>query len=64
MENKVSESHRAANDRYDAKTYEKITFRIRKQDDSDILKSIAKAKKLGLNNREWLRSIFDAAQSK
>lgn len=59
MENKVSQSHRAANDRYDAKTYKKITIGLRIEDDADIIAEIEAAKKKGMKIREWIRSIYD-----
>ena len=55
----VSESKRAANDRYDSKTYVQFNVRLRIEDDADIIKSISAAHGAGLNNREWLRELFD-----
>ena len=49
----------AANARYDAKTYKKINIALRLTDDHDIIQSLEEAKKKGLNNREWLREIFE-----
>ena len=48
-----------ANARYDAKTYKKINIALRLTDDHDIIESLEEAKKKGLNNREWLREIFE-----
>lgn len=48
-----------ANAKYDAKTYRQINFRLRLDDDADIIKSIDQAKESGLNNREWLRELFE-----
>lgn len=48
-----------ANARYDAKTYKKINIALRLTDDHDIIESLEEAKKRGLNNREWLREIFE-----
>lgn len=56
---KVSESKRAANNRYDAKTYKRISFALRVQDDADIIRSIEAAQDEGASLREWLRDLFD-----
>lgn len=55
----VSESKRAANDRYDSKTYVQFNVRLRIEDDADIIESISEAHGAGINNREWLRELFD-----
>ena len=55
----VSESKRAANDRYDSKTYVQFNVRLRIVDDADIIKSISEAHGAGINNREWLRELFE-----
>lgn len=55
----VSEAKREANARYDEKTYTQFNVRLRKEDDKDILESIEAAHAKGLNNREWLRELFD-----
>jgi hypothetical protein len=52
-------SRAEANARYDAKTYTQVNIRLRKEDDSDIIKSLEEAKNKGLNNREWLRELFE-----
>lgn len=49
---------REVRNRYDAKTYKSINFRLRLKDDAEILKSIEDAQTQGLKNREWLRQIF------
>lgn len=56
---KVSEARRQANDKYDAKTYRKISFALRAQDDADIIRDIEAAKAEGLSLREWLRRLYD-----
>ena len=48
-----------ANAKYDAKTYRKINIALRKEDDADILDSLEEAKRKGLNNREWLRELYE-----
>lgn len=48
-----------ANAKYDAKTYRKINIALRIKDDADIIASLDKAKQKGINNREWLRELFE-----
>lgn len=57
---KVSEAQRAAADRYDAKTYRKISFALRIHDDEDIIRDIEAAKANGVTLRGWLRNLFDS----
>ncbi len=45
--------------RYDAKTYRVFTFKLRVDDDADIIASIEEAKEHGINKREWLRGLFE-----
>lgn len=52
-------SQREAVARYQAKTYKKINFALRIEDDADILKSIDEAKAHGLSLREWLRELYE-----
>lgn len=59
---KVTKAKREANDRYDAKTYKKITLSLRIQDDRDIIRNIEAAQSEGLSLREWLRRLFDSAR--
>ena len=59
---RVSEAQRAANDRYDAKTFKKISFALRLQEDADIIRDIEAARVQGLSLRSWLRNIFDNAK--
>lgn len=56
---KVTQARRNANDKYDAKTYKKITFALRVQDDADIIRDIKAAKSEGKSLRGWLREVFD-----
>lgn len=49
-----------ANAKYNAKTYKQINFRLRLEDDADILQSLEQARSEGISNREWLRKIFDS----
>lgn len=48
-----------ANARFNAKTYKQINFRLRKDVDIDIIESIEAAQKKGINNRQWLRELFE-----
>lgn len=59
---KVTEAQRLASNRYDAKTYRKISFALRIQDDADIIEDLESAKNEGLSLREWLRKLFDSAK--
>ena len=58
---KVSEARRVANDKYDARTYKRITFSLRIKDDADIIEDIETAQSEGAALREWLRGLFDKA---
>lgn len=58
---KVTEAQRKAADKYDAKTYKRIAFALRIQEDSDIIESIKSAQSEGATLREWLRGLFDKA---
>ena len=55
----VAESKRAAIDRYDAKTYRKVGFRLRVDDDAEIIKDMDEALERGINRREWLKGVFE-----
>ena len=59
---RVSEAQRVAADKYDARTYKKILFSLRLQDDADILKDIKAAQSEGVSLRGWLRDLFDKAK--
>lgn len=59
---KVTEAQRAAADKYDAKTYKRITFALRVQDDEDIIRDIEAAQAEGISLRAWLRELFDRAE--
>ena len=56
---RVTAAQRAAADRYDAKTFKNVLFRLRLKEDADIIKDIEAAKAEGLSLREWLRGIYD-----
>ena len=58
---RVSEAQRAASDRYDAKTFKKISFALRLQEDADIIRDIEAARVQGISLRSWLRNISDNA---
>ena len=60
---KVSEAQRVANDKYDAKTYKMINFRLRIQEDADIIEAIESAKSEGKSLREWLHDLYDRADA-
>ena len=56
---KVTEAHRLGNDKYDAKTYKRIQFVLRVEDDADIIRDIEAAQSEGVSLREWLRRLYD-----
>lgn len=53
----VSEAKRKANNKYDKKTYERITVRLRVDDDADLIESFEKARAEGKAGRDWLREL-------
>ena len=55
----VAKSKRTAIDKYDAKTYRKVLFRLRIEDDAEIIEDMDEAFSRGLNRREWLRKVFE-----
>ncbi len=57
----VSPKKLASNKRYDDATYSKQNFRLRLDDDADIIKSIKDAQERGINKRQWLRALYDGA---
>lgn len=59
MAREYNAARQEANARYDAKTYKVLTFKLRLEDDADIIKSIQEAQENGMNKREWLRELFD-----
>lgn len=48
-----------ANARYDAKTYKKLTIKVRIEEDADIIASFEESKQHGYTSREWLREMFE-----
>jgi hypothetical protein len=54
----VSKSKREAISRYDAKTYRNVLFKLRKEDDAEILKDMDEALERGVSRREWLQAIY------
>ena len=59
---KVTEAQRAAADKFDAKTYKKILFTLRINEDADILEDIKAAQAEGISLRGWLRNLFEKAK--
>ena len=55
----ISDSLSFDNPNYFSKTFKKISFALRLQEDADIIKDIEAAKAEGLSLREWLRRIYD-----
>lgn len=58
------ESTRRAIAKYDAKTYKKITLRLRYDEDADIINSLEEATNNGMKAREWLRSLYGGKDGK
>lgn len=54
-----SDARREANARYDEKTYKNFLFKLRLDEDADIIRAIQEAQENGTNKREWLRDLFD-----
>lgn len=52
-------ARQVANAKYDEKTYVNYLFKLRKDEDADIIKDIETAKSKGINKREWLRELFE-----
>ena len=48
-----------ANKRYDDKTYKRVTFKLRIDDDADLIEAWKTAQDKGLSNREWLRLLIE-----
>ena len=59
---KVSEAQWRAHKKYDAKTFKKISFALRLQEDADIIRDIEAAKDKGIALRGWLRNLYDKAK--
>ena len=57
-----TQAQREANARYDAKTYKKMLFYLRLEDDKDIIEAIQDAQAKGINKREWLREVFEKSK--
>lgn len=55
----LTEAQSRANAKYDAKTYKRFLFKLRIEDDKDIIKSLEKAMDKGITKREWLREQFE-----
>lgn len=53
----------ASNKRYDEKTYKKIGFALRIEDDADIIEDIEAAQREGLSLREWLRYLWQKKEA-
>lgn len=47
-----------ANAKYNLKTYQQEMFKLRTDEDSEIVASIEAAKARGISKREWLRELF------
>ena len=57
----LTQAHAESNARYDAKTYKTMLFKLRLEDDAEIIESIQEAQEHGISKREWLTSQFDGS---
>ena len=55
-----TEARAKANAEYDKRTYKMFSFKLRIEEDADIIRSIADAAENGINKREWIRELFDS----
>lgn len=51
-----------ANSKYNSKTYTQELFKLRTEDDAEIVASINAAKEKGVSKREWLRNLYYSSQ--
>lgn len=54
----VSDAKRAANARFDEKTYKKILIMLRYEEDAEILDAMAECRAEGIPYRTWLSDLF------
>lgn len=55
----VAKSKRTAIDKYDAKTYRRVTFKLRKDDDAEVIADMDEAFERGESRRTWLNKVFN-----
>ena len=55
----ITEAHRKANAKYDAKTYKRYLLKLRIEDDADIIADLDKAIEQGIPKRVWLRKLYE-----
>ena len=53
-----SRARAEANARYNTRTYTQELFKLRAEEDAEILASIEAAKAKGISKREWLRALY------
>jgi len=51
-----------ANGRYNTRTYTQELFKLRTEEDAEIVASINEAKEKGISKREWLRNLYYGGQ--
>lgn len=56
---KLTPAKQEAIERYHQRTYNRMTFTLRIEEDADIIASIEEAQKKGISYREWLRELFE-----
>lgn len=52
------EAQDRANAKYKAKTYKRVIFSLRLEEDRDIIESLEQARKQGMSGREWIRAFY------
>lgn len=53
-----SRARAEANAKYNTKTYTQELFKLRAEEDAEIVASIEAAKAKGISKREWLRALY------
>lgn len=56
---KYTEAQARAFDAYEARTFKKILFRFRLDQDADIIEDYNKALESGMKKNEWFREIYE-----
>ena len=56
--NGYSRARAKANYKYNLRTYTQQMFKLRTEEDAEIVASIIEAKEKGISKREWLRELY------
>lgn len=60
----VYDSTKRGIEEYQARTYRKVMFILKRDDDADMIEDWNLSKENGFKSREWVRMMFDAYQKK